>query len=587
MRKRANHAAIITGAEHAQAKGATMKANRLLLPLLSMPLVLLSTGCVADYDQGYAPTYPPGYDSGIGSGAYQQPGDLFGGQDVVAIDVFTEPLTRYGRWVNSRYGRAFQPSAGQDYRPYVNGYWGEDRLWISNDPWGWATDHYGRWGFDEDFGWVWAPGTQWAPSWVAWREDAEQDVNGQNIVGWAPIPPGVSYSIGVGFGSGFGYDNYNSWYAPSWVWVPRSYVYQRGFGGRVLPWNSGRNYWSGSRWNYNSGWNGRPGYNRPGGWGPRAGNGGPIGDRDRYDGDRDGRMGDRDRRPGSVREGARNGDRDGGRDGARDVGRDGVRDGRFENGRPAQRPDGSPVGSRDGRPGFERPDGNRDGGRDGGRDGRFNNGQPGQPPAGGIYGRPGYRAPGTPGAPAIGTDAGRNPDQAPGRFRGRGFDRNTDGVADPGASDGRRGYYGRQDRRQDQSAFPQVYRGVNPALAPSYGNQGSASQGYAGQPNPPRARDGNRFGGGAPAPGNVPPDGSYGGRRGDGGPGGGPGGGFGGGRSALAPQPVQNFTPPPRAEAARQAPPPVRMEAPQPQMQAPRERPEARIKPAERTQDPQ
>ncbi|GGE00115.1 hypothetical protein GCM10011529_02860 [Polymorphobacter glacialis] len=244
--------------------------------LLPFAALLLTGACAYDYAGGQAPSYPSGYDNGMGGGQYAQPGDQFGGQNVVSTQVFYEPLAQYGDWIDSRFGQAFRPDAPQGWRPYVNGQWGEDRLWISDDPWGWATDHYGRWGFDEAAGWVWVPGTEWAPSWVAWREDETQDV-----AGWAPIPPGVAYSVGVGFGSGgfgtgglgtgglgnsWGYDNWNSWYAPSWVWVPRQNIYQRGFGGRILPWNNGRNYWSGSRWNYNNGWNGRPGYNygRPG-----------------------------------------------------------------------------------------------------------------------------------------------------------------------------------------------------------------------------------------------------------------------------------------------------------------------------------
>ncbi len=224
--------------------------------LLPFATLLLTGGCAYDYAQGYAPDYPAGYDNGQGGGEYYQPGDLFGGQNVGSADVFYAPLSQYGDWIDSRFGRAFRPNAPQGWRPYVNGRWGENRLWISNDPWGWATDHYGRWGFDERAGWVWVPGTAWAPSWVAWRE-------ADDVTGWAPIPPGVSYSVSVGFGSGWGYDNYNSWYAPSWVWVPRGNLYRPGFGGRVLPWTGGFNYWRGSRWNYNSGWNGRPGYGRP------------------------------------------------------------------------------------------------------------------------------------------------------------------------------------------------------------------------------------------------------------------------------------------------------------------------------------
>jgi hypothetical protein len=236
----------------------------MLMPVLrSAPLLalLLLGGCVSGYGDTYAPNYPPGYDAGMGSGQYYKPGDQFGGQDVASIDVFYQALAPYGRWVDSRYGRGFQPQTASGWRPYVNGRWGENRLWISDDPWGWATDHYGRWGHDDRIGWVWIPGTQWAPSWVAWRDT--DDVAGQNVLGWAPIPPGVSYSVGVGFGSGFGFNNWNSWYAPSWVWVPRNYLYRPGFGGGVLPWNNGFNYWNNSRWNYNSGWNGRPGYGRP------------------------------------------------------------------------------------------------------------------------------------------------------------------------------------------------------------------------------------------------------------------------------------------------------------------------------------
>jgi hypothetical protein len=49
--------------------------------------------------------------------------------------------------------------------------------------WGWATYHYGRWGFKEDIGWYWVPGTVWAPAWVSWRKSPKH-------VAWAPLPPG-------------------------------------------------------------------------------------------------------------------------------------------------------------------------------------------------------------------------------------------------------------------------------------------------------------------------------------------------------------------------------------------------------------
>jgi len=51
---------------------------------------------------------------------------------------------------------------------------------------GLATYHYGRWVYDSYYGWLWTPGTQWAPAWVSWRE-------GGDYIGWAPLPPGCDF----------------------------------------------------------------------------------------------------------------------------------------------------------------------------------------------------------------------------------------------------------------------------------------------------------------------------------------------------------------------------------------------------------
>jgi len=247
-----------------------------------VPALFLLSGCAYGYASGYAPNYPPGYDDGFGRGQFVQRGDLFGGQNIASVDLFYGPLARFGRWSDTRFGYAFVPAVRQNWRPYVNGRWGDERLWISNDPWGWATDHYGRWGFDEQMGWAWVPGTQWAPSWVAWREDAQ-------VAGWAPIPPGVNYSASIGFGNGGRFNDWNNWYGPSWVWVPRNILFRPGFGGGILPWQSGRDHWRTSQWQRYSGWNGQPGYY---GWN-RAGTArqglrsGDIRQRQRFENDRD------------------------------------------------------------------------------------------------------------------------------------------------------------------------------------------------------------------------------------------------------------------------------------------------------------
>ena len=107
---------------------------------------------------------------------------------------FDEPLTPYGRWVVvGSYGRCWCPNGVEaGWRPYCNGHWESTDAgwyWVSDEPWGWATYHYGRWVSDPDYGWAWVPQTQWAPAWVVWRE-------GGGYSGWAPL--GVSARIGVG-----------------------------------------------------------------------------------------------------------------------------------------------------------------------------------------------------------------------------------------------------------------------------------------------------------------------------------------------------------------------------------------------------
>ena len=105
---------------------------------------------------------------------------------------FYEPLAPLGRWVQvENYGWCWYPSyVDSDWRPCANGYWmwTEDGwYWMSDEPWAWATYHYGRWTYDSYYGWLWVPGTEWAPSWVAWRE-------GGDYVGWAPLPPSCVFA---------------------------------------------------------------------------------------------------------------------------------------------------------------------------------------------------------------------------------------------------------------------------------------------------------------------------------------------------------------------------------------------------------
>jgi hypothetical protein len=125
------------------------------------------------------------------------------GQPSVSVDVnlpaveirtesdFYEPLTSCGEWVVvGSYGRCWRPARVEtSWRPYCNGSWQRTEAgwyWVSDEPWAWATYHYGRWNFTADFGWYWVPQTQWAPAWVSWH-------SGGGYVGWAPLyPSGVT-----------------------------------------------------------------------------------------------------------------------------------------------------------------------------------------------------------------------------------------------------------------------------------------------------------------------------------------------------------------------------------------------------------
>src|SRR4051812_4295607 len=102
------------------------------------------------------------------------------GSNVPSVDVFYNDLAPYGSWYNdSTYGWVFAPSS-TSYVPYSNGHWAYTDYgytWVSADPFGWATDHYGRWVWAN--GWVWRPDTTWGPAWVQWRQ-------GDGYVGWAP-----------------------------------------------------------------------------------------------------------------------------------------------------------------------------------------------------------------------------------------------------------------------------------------------------------------------------------------------------------------------------------------------------------------
>jgi len=132
---------------------------------------------------------------------------------VVSYQEFYDALSPYGQWINdAKLGYVWIPNVNDDFRPYfTDGHWAVTEYgntWVSDYPWGWACFHYGCWIYNDYFGWIWIPGKDWGPGWVAWRW-------GAGFCGWAPLYPGIDWAG----------DNYNcpqDW----WVFLHTKYLYK-------------------------------------------------------------------------------------------------------------------------------------------------------------------------------------------------------------------------------------------------------------------------------------------------------------------------------------------------------------------------
>jgi hypothetical protein len=187
-------------------------------------LVLLfgAAACVryVPYDEsGRSPGETP-YDRGYG-----QDYDRY---DNIDSSYFYNELEPYGLWVSYRpYGYVWVPrNVGYGWRPYTQGHWAWTDYgwtWVSVERWGWIAFHYGRWGWDRRMGWFWVPDVVWGPAWVAWRW-------GDAHIGWAPLPPGIEFVPGRGFGR-------QPWDIPGdhWNFVQGRYFLDRGLDRWVLP----------------------------------------------------------------------------------------------------------------------------------------------------------------------------------------------------------------------------------------------------------------------------------------------------------------------------------------------------------------
>ena len=110
----------------------------------------------------------------------------------ISFGDFYGSLSPYGEWVYVDDGvYAWRPGRiVHGWMPYTYGRWvwsAYGWYWVSDEPWSWAVYHYGRWHYDDWYGWIWIPGYDWAPAWVEWRY-------GPEYVGWAPLGPYALWS---------------------------------------------------------------------------------------------------------------------------------------------------------------------------------------------------------------------------------------------------------------------------------------------------------------------------------------------------------------------------------------------------------
>ena len=129
----------------------------------------------------------------------------------VSIGYFYTELSPYGKWIEIDHGVVVWRPANSFSRwsPYSSGTWvwtNYGWYWDSYEPFGHVVYHYGRWYFDDYYGWLWLPDYVWAPAWVEWRYD-------DFYIGWAPMHPYATYSIsfGIRFTKSY-YVKYSNWH---------------------------------------------------------------------------------------------------------------------------------------------------------------------------------------------------------------------------------------------------------------------------------------------------------------------------------------------------------------------------------------
>jgi hypothetical protein len=84
----------------------------------------------------------------------------------------------HGEWLWDRYcGYVWRPFLNDHsyswggWMPYYQGRWTSVQgqlFWVPSEPWGWVPYHLGIWTWNKKKGWLWIPGSVFAPAWVDW-----------------------------------------------------------------------------------------------------------------------------------------------------------------------------------------------------------------------------------------------------------------------------------------------------------------------------------------------------------------------------------------------------------------------------------
>lgn len=137
---------------------------------------------------------------------------------------FYSSLSPYGKWIQIDAGLVvWRPTIiRHGWAPYKHGRWiwtVDGWYWDSYEPFGHIVFHYGRWYYDDYYGWIWIPDYDWAPAWVEWRYD-------NDYIGWAPLPPYAVFSIHIGVHYTYNYyTHYSHWHFVKYKHFHHKHVY--------------------------------------------------------------------------------------------------------------------------------------------------------------------------------------------------------------------------------------------------------------------------------------------------------------------------------------------------------------------------